>query len=252
MKILIIEDEKYTAKDLSHTIKVVDPDVEILPFIHSVEDALAYLEQSPDIDLIFSDIDLGDGLSFEIFDKVSINCPIIFCTAYEQYTLQALQNFGIDYILKPFQKIHIEKALLKYKGFRDRFLQRNTHFSELKTALSPSDKQIQTLLVHQSDRIIPVAIEELAFIYTENNLVFAFTFTEKKYVLSEKLEVLEQNLPRFFRANRQYLINRNAIKDVSQYFNRKVKINLKVSYADEIIVSRLKVQDFLNWLANTV
>ncbi len=252
MKILIIEDEKYTAKDLSHTIRVIDPDVEILPFVHSVEDGIDYLQQNPDLDLIFSDVELGDGLSFEIFDKVAINCPIVFCTAYQQYTLQALQNFGIDYILKPFQKTHIEKALLKYKNMRDRLLHHKNDYQELHKVFKPEDTKVKTLLIHQADRIIPIPIEEIACIYTENNLVYAYTFAEKKLVVTEKLELLEQNLPRFFRANRQYLVNRSAIKDVSQYFNRKVKINLKVHFGDEIIVSRLKVQDFLGWLTQTI
>lgn len=250
MKILIIEDEKYTAKDLAHTIRAVEPSAEILPFIHSVEDGWEFLQQGPDIDLIFSDIDLGDGLSFELFEKVNIHCPIIFCTAYEQYALQVLQHFGIDYILKPFQKSHIERALLRYKGLKEKFEKTSATYQQIGSMLNHPQPS-RSLLVHVADRIIPLPVSDIALIYTENNLVYAFTLSQKKYVLSETLEVLEQTLPGFFRANRQYLVSQAAIKDASQYFNRKLRINLTVEYPDEIIVSRLKVHEFLRWLSNS-
>jgi len=253
MKILIIEDERLTAKDLANTIKLVEPDAEILPLLYSVEDALDFLIQKPEIDLIFSDIQLGDGLSFDIFQKIDNNIPIIFCTAYQQYTLEAFKTAGIDYILKPFNKLSVEKTLLKYKNLKERFSQSSPNFdavvSTIKNNLINANPSV---IIHIGDKIIPVNSQQIALCYIENNNTFIHTFDNKKYEIKQKLEVLEKMFsPAFFRANRQFLINRKAVKDGSQYFNRKIVANLNISFSEQIIIGKLKTTEFVRWLENS-
>ena len=252
MKILIIEDEKLTAKDLANTIKSVEPDAEILPLIYSVEDALDFLMQKPEIDLIFSDIELGDGLSFDVFHKIENKVPIIFCTAYQQYTLEAFNTAGIDYILKPFNKLSVEKTLLKYKNLKEKLSQTSSNFdavvSTIKNNLINANPSIIT---HIGDKIIPINSQQIALFYVENDNTFIHTFDNKRHVINQKLEILEKMFsPLFFRANRQFLINRKAVKDASQYFNRKMLVNLTISFSEQIIIGKLKTTEFVKWLEN--
>jgi two-component system response regulator LytT len=251
MKIVIIEDEKLTAKDLARTITDIEPDAEIVAILHSVEDALDYFKQAHTVDLIFSDIELGDGLSFDIFAKIDNQTPIIFCTAYQQYSLAAFQTLGIDYILKPFSKTSIEKTLTKYRLLKDNFKQPNTDlhslFNSLKGNLYGASPSV---IVHQGDKIIPIKGSEIALFFIENDCTFAYTFDQKKHLVNQKMELLENTFQQtFFRANRQFLINRKAVKDASQYFNRKMVANLTLPFQEQIMIGKLKTTEFIKWLA---
>jgi two-component system, LytTR family, response regulator LytT len=253
MKIVIIEDEKLTAKDLSKTIKAIDSDIEILALLHSVEEAIDFFKTNPELDLIFSDIELGDGLSFEIFEKVNNQTPIIFCTAFNEYALEAFKTVGIDYLLKPFSKITVEKSLEKYYSLKEKFASQNDALPNLMSLLKHQlfPNKIPSIIMQQGDKIIPLEGDKIALFYIEDNVVFAYTFDQKSHLLSQKLDVLEKTFyPTFFRANRQFLINRKAIKDASHYFNRKIIINLNLPFNEQIIVGKLKVTAFLDWLAN--
>jgi two-component system, LytTR family, response regulator LytT len=253
MKIVIIEDEKLTAKDLARTILAVEPDAEILAMLPSVETSIDFLEMNKNIDLIFSDIELGDGLSFEIFEKLSIRIPIIFCTAYNQYALEAFKTVGIDYLLKPFSKASILKAFEKYHLLKKSDKQPVNDFSEIYQLLQRESKptKISSIVIQQGDKIIPIEIEKIAFFFIENDLVFGYTFEGKKHLLNHKLDKLEQQLePSFFRANRQFLVNRTAVKDATHHFNRKVLINLNIPFNEEIVVGKLKVTAFVEWLGS--
>ncbi|MCU0469963.1 MAG: LytTR family DNA-binding domain-containing protein [Arcicella sp.] len=252
MKIIIIEDEKLTAKDLARTITSVEPDAEIVAILPSVEEAIGYFKENPRADLIFSDIQLGDGLSFEIFEKVQNQTPIIFCTAFNEYALEAFKTVGIDYLLKPFSKITVTKALEKYHQLRENLSHQSPDFSEmislLKHQLNPT--KIPSVIIQQADKIIPLNGVDIAFFYIEEDCVFAYTFDEKRHLLAQKLDTLETIFtPTFFRANRQFLVNRKAVKDATHHFNRKILINLTVSYKEQIMVGKLKVTAFLAWLA---
>jgi two-component system, LytTR family, response regulator LytT len=253
MKIVVIEDEKLTAKDLAKTIKAVDPDIEILALLHSVEESIEFLRTNSAIDLIFSDIELGDGLSFEIFEKVNNKTPIIFCTAFNEYALEAFRTVGIDYLLKPFSKITVEKALEKYHSLKEKLAPQAEALPNLMTLLKNQlfPSKTPSVIMQQGDKIVPLEGNKIALFYIEDNSVFAYTFDQKKHLLSQKLDVLEKTFnPTFFRANRQFLINRKAIKDASHYFNRKIVINLTLPFNEQIIVGKLKVTAFLDWLAN--
>jgi two-component system, LytTR family, response regulator LytT len=252
MKILIIEDEKLTAKDLAKTLVAIDSEIEIVKMIHSVEEAIDFFKTKPDIDLIFSDIELGDGLSFEIFEKLKITTPIIFCTAYNQYALEAFKTVGIDYILKPFSKQSIENAILKYQNLREKLSNPNEDYSKLLEILKQKiNPQTQSIIIHQGDKIIPLNTKDIALFFIEDDLVFAYTFDGKKSNISQSMDNLEKQFPiDFFRANRQFLVNRKAVKDASHYFSRKILINLNILFTEQIIVGKLKTTAFSNWLTS--
>lgn len=253
MKILIIEDEKLTAKDLARTLLGIDSEIEIVKMVHSIEEATNYFKTKQEIDLIFSDIELGDGISFKIFEKSKITTPIIFCTAYNQYALEAFNTFGIHYILKPFSKQTIENALLKFQTLKEKLAPSTENLSNLLDILKQKiNPQSQSIIIHEGDKIIPLNIINIALFFIEDDLVFAFTFDNKKHQLSQNMDSLEKLLPSdFFRANRQFLVNRKAIKDASHYFSRKILINLNIPFKEQIIVGKLKTSAFSNWLANS-
>lgn len=253
MRVVIVEDEKYTAKDLERTIQGLDATIEVVSIINSVAEGIDFFQKPPQIDLIFSDIQLGDGLSFDIYEKVNIQSPIIYCTAYDEYALKAFKTLGIDYILKPFSKDSVKKALDKFSLVRGEkkevAIDQSNLLSLLKQQLTPAPKSI---LVRQGDKIIPLLVEDIAIFYIEHDNVFAFTFKGKKVLLNQKLNALEKLYSEtFFRTSRQYLVSRKAIKEAAHYFNRKLKVSLAVDFPGEILVGKLKTTAFLDWLAHS-
>ncbi|MCU0322955.1 MAG: LytTR family DNA-binding domain-containing protein [Chitinophagaceae bacterium] len=253
MKIAIIEDENITAKDLKKILLSIDSEIEVVVVLQSVEEAIEYLNNNADIDLIFSDIQLGDGLSFDIFEEIKNTTPIIFCTAYNEYALKAFSNFGIDYILKPFSTEAVTTSINKYLQFKGKFAKPKADYgnilNELREQLTPKSNNI---IVKKGDKIIPIEIGNIALFYFENGYSFAYTFEGKTHILSKNLDELEDTFsPTFFRANRQHLINRKAVKDAAQHYNRKLVVNLSVHFKEEIIVGKLKITAFTNWLATS-
>jgi DNA-binding LytR/AlgR family response regulator len=252
MKVIIIEDEKLTAKDLAKNLMAIDKNIEIVTTIHSVEEGLSFFKNKYEADVIFSDIELCDGLSFEIFQRYQNTCPIIFCTAYQQYMLDAFKTAGIDYILKPFSKLSIEKALLKFNSLKENFEKSNPDFNKVFVDIKNNLLgKVSSVIVHQGDKIIPINGNDIALFFIENECTFTLTFDQKKYLVNQKMESLEKSFPDFFRANRQFLINRKAVKDASHYFNRKMLANLNLPFKEQIIISKLKTTDFIKWLINS-
>ena len=250
MKIVIIEDEQLMAKDLARTLRGIEPDIEIVAMLESIEESLDFFKTHPSVDLIFSDIELGDGLSFQIFEKLKTTTPIIFCTAYNQYALEAFKTAGIDYVVKPFNKQSIEKSLIKFQQLKENLSNSKDNYSGLinllKLKISPANTSV---LIHHGDKIIPLDSKEIALFYVENESTIIYTFEGKKHIIPHKMEVLEATfMNNFYRANRQYLINRQAIKDVSHFFNRKMVVNLMLPFHEQIIVGKLKTTEFMKWL----
>jgi len=238
MRIAIIEDEQHTARDLAACIKKAEPAAEVVAVLSSIQEANAFFDEAPKLDLIFSDIQLGDGLSFTIFDQSANRTPVIFCTAYDEYALHAFKTTGIDYILKPFTTKTIAASLAKYKDLKDRF----------STTTMPEQRSI---LVYHKDKIMPVRLNDIALFYLKHELTHLVTFDEKQYFLNHSLEELEKLAAgQFYRANRQSLINRTAVRDVSQYFGRKLLINLTIAFPEKITVGKVKASTFLSWLSN--
>jgi two-component system, LytTR family, response regulator LytT len=253
MRIVIIEDEKLLANDLSKIILNILPSAAIVQYITTVAEGIDFFQRNLSVDLIFSDIQLGDGLSFEIFEKVQNKIPIIFCTAFNQYALDAFNNLGIDYVLKPFSTSTIQKALDKYDTIKQNFTSPAPDYASLllnlKTQLTTT--KLPSVLIHQGDKIIPIDGESIALFYIEHTGVFAYTFDKRKLPVAKTLDVLETIYqPYFFRTNRQFLIHRKAIKEASQYFNRKLLVILNIPFTEQITVGKEKATIFLEWLAS--
>jgi two-component system, LytTR family, response regulator LytT len=252
MKIVIIEDEQLMAKDLARTLKGIEPDIDIVAMLQSVEESVDFFKTHPAIDLIFSDIELGDGLSFQIFEKLKITVPIIFCTAYNQYALEAFKTAGIDYVVKPFSKKSIETSLMKFQQLKENLSNSKGDYLDLMNLLKLKINPAHTsVLIHCGDKIIPINSKEIALFYVENETTFACTFEGKKHIVTQKLEMLENTFTTaFFRANRQFLVNRQAVKDVSHFFNRKMVLNLTFPFHEQIIIGKLKTTEFMKWLTD--
>jgi two-component system response regulator LytT len=253
VNIVIIEDEGIVADDLEINIrKLIDEPVEIVK-LRSVKEGITYLKNNDAPDLIFSDIQLGDGLSFEIFVNEPVSVPIIFCTAYDEYALDAFKTNGIDYILKPFTRQTLHLALQKYMQLKKIFSADQTpqYDALLKLLAGKEAQKAASVLVYHLDKIIPINLDDIAMFYLENEVTHLLTFSGKAYYPNKNLDELERlSGSAFFRANRQYLVCRKAITDVSSFFSRKLSLNLKVPHPEKVIVSKGKAPQFLNWLAN--
>jgi DNA-binding LytR/AlgR family response regulator len=247
MNIAIIEDEPLTAKDLAACIIAVEPGSEIVATLASVGEADAWFRRNKMPDLIFSDIQLGDGKSFAVFEKLMEMVPVIFCTAHDDYALEAFRAAGIDYILKPFTEKTVGAAIGKFKALRGAA-------GAVSVAGDPARPRLSTgaILVYYKDRILPVKLGEIALFYLEKELVRLVGFDGKVYVVNKSLEELEGLAGvGFYRVNRQFLVSRVAIKEVSHYFGRKLLLNLTIPFEEKITVGRLKVPAFLDWLAGS-
>ncbi|QGY44786.1 response regulator [Maribellus comscasis] len=253
MKILIIEDEPQTAIDLAQTLKKAEPAIEIENILESVHRSVEYLTENPMPELIYMDIQLADGLSFDIFKQVKITCPVIFCTAYDEYALNAFKLNGIDFILKPFDLKSVRASLEKINLLKEHF-QKEDHYAKSVSSMihsfRPGTKS--SFLVNHKGKMIPVATSDIAYFFIADELTFLFTFDEQKYIVNYSLEVLEGQVDsqQFYRANRQYLINFGAIREVEPYFNRKLVVKLNVKCKEQILVGKLKVTSFREWLTN--
>jgi two-component system response regulator LytT len=252
MNIVIIEDESMTSEDMAEMIMGMKENITISAIISSVKEAISYFMKGPKIDLIFSDIQLGDGLSLEVFKAVKVQAPIIFCTAYDEYALDAIKSNGIEYILKPYTKEAIESAINKYHRLKKHFSPIATDYEKLIESLaktSPTVDEYRSILVYYKDKVMPVKIDDIALFYIDGEVNRLTCFDGKSYILNQSLDELERIVQdRFFRVNRQYLVNRQAVRDASSYFQRKYVVNLNVAFKEAVIVGKNKSSSFLQWL----
>lgn len=249
LNIVIIEDEKITSDDLAEMLKTIDGNINIIKTIGSVKEGQAYFRGNHSAQLIFSDIQLCDGYSFEIFTAINTNTPVIYCTAYNQHALEAFDNNGIAYVLKPYSIKLIAEALDKYKKLQQSFSNPLNHADLLASISQNSNARPQSLLVNSRNKIIPVKISAIALFYVEKKNTFLLTFQNQKFSLNYTLDELETICGSdFFRANRQYLINRESITEVIHYGFRKLFVSLVPEVPEEIIINKIKAPSFLNWL----
>lgn len=253
MKILLIEDEAPAARRLEKMIKEALPTAEIVAVLDSVSTSIEYLQALPALDLIFTDIQLADGLSFEIFEEVSLKCPLIFTTAYDEYALKAFKLNSIDYLLKPIDKKELENSLRKWQNLRttlpENALQQN--LAQLLAQLQGEKKEYKSrFLVKVGEKLMSISENEIAYFQAEEKIVFLHTQTGKKYVVDYTLDELEGvlNPQNFFRLNRQFLVHISSIKSINTYFNGKLKIQLVPETSEEVIVSREKSPTLKEWL----
>lgn len=250
MKVLIIEDEKPAARRLSRMLAELD--VAVSQMLHSVEESLEWFQQNEHPDLIFLDIQLSDGLSFEIFEAIDIKSAVIFTTAYDEYALQAFKLNSIDYLLKPIDDEELEAAVKKYKERIPKKEKLSVDFDEIKKLLvNPIERTYKkrfTVKIGQHLKMIPV--EEIECFYSENKGTYAATIDGRSYLLETTLEDLQNELQPevFFRVSRKFFININAIKDIVSYTNSRLQLKLHQFNDFEIIVSRERVKEFKDWL----
>ncbi len=250
MNVIIIEDEKPAARRLSRLLAELD--VKVSTMLHSVEESITWFNKNKHPDLIFLDIQLSDGLSFEIFEKVDVKSAIIFTTAYDEYALQAFKLNSIDYLLKPIDDDELEIAVKKYKDMTSSKAQISVDFEDIKRLLvNPIEREYKkrfTVKVGQHIKIINA--DEIECFYSENKGTYAATKDGRNYLLDLTLENLESELEpkNFFRVSRKFYVNINYIKDIVSYTNSRLKIILNKYNDTEIIVSREKVKDFKLWL----
>lgn len=250
MNVIIIEDEKPAARRLGRLLAELDVEVSVM--LHSVEEAINWFSNNAHPDLIFLDIQLSDGLSFEIFDEVEVKSAIIFTTAYDEYALQAFKLNSIDYLLKPIDDEELESAVKKYRALKPQSQKLALDFEDIKKLLvNPLEREHKkrfTVKVGQHLKIINA--DEVACFYSENKGTYAATSDGRNYLLDTTLENLEAELdPKiFFRVSRKFYVNINHIKDIISYTNSRLQIKLNHFSEQEIIVSRERVRDFKLWL----
>jgi two-component system, LytTR family, response regulator LytT len=249
VNILIIEDEPRTARLLKEFILAVDDSHTVLEICDSVESTVQFLQTTTHrIDLLFMDIQLADGNSFDIFQKVSINIPVIFCTAYEDHLLEAFKSNGIDYILKPLHEKDIEQAFRKLDQIRSSLLLAPSLPARIEQALA--NKTQSSFLVKFREKMYPVAVRDIAAVALENEVVYLYTFNKEKHAVFRPIDDIDAALDpqTFFRINRQMILNRDAILEMEPFFNRRVIVTLKIPTTQRPLVSRLKVTPFLEWI----
>lgn len=249
MDVVIIEDEKPAARRLNRMLNELK--IEPLAMLHSVEEAVNWFHNNPHPDLLFLDIQLSDGLSFEIFDEVEVKSAIIFTTAYDEYALKAFKLNSIDYLLKPIEDDELENAIKMYKEFQDSKTNVGFNMEQLKMLVAPSKKNYKkrfTVKIGQHLKMISTASIEC--FYSENKSTHIHTIDNRSYLIEETLEQIEEKLQpeNFFRVSRKFIVNINTIKDIIAYSNSRLKIQLNSYSESEIIVSRERVKDFKNWL----
>lgn len=248
MNILILEDEPKAAAELRRIVHTLRPTWTIGNCIASVAEAILWLRTAPTPDLIFSDIQLADGTSFEIFKSIPLQCPVIFCTAHDAYAIRAFEANGIDYILKPVSPARVEQAIERI-GKLGVFLQ--TLHSIPARSPAPQTTSGRTLLVHQRDKIIPVPYSDIAYFYYNGALVSATLANGTAYALTCALDDLETETDpaQFFRANRQFIINAAYVADIQHGTARKLVVHMTTPAPRDIVVSKARSTAFLRWIA---
>lgn len=249
LKILIIEDEPLVAKDLVYQLKNIEGEIEILDSIQTVKAGIAWFNSNKLPDLVISDIQLSDGTSFEIFEKLNLQCPVIFTTAFNEYAIKAFKVNSIDYLLKPIDKYELNKAIDKYKSIK------SGYSSQLQNILQNWDinkqkKYKERFLSIFKNALIPVDIDNIAFFHKEE-LIYIHTFKNEKYIseyntMDEIEHLIDPQI--FYRANRQYIVNSKAVGKIRST-HKGISINLVSPFDNEIDISREKAAQFKNWVA---
>lgn len=254
IKVLIIEDEAKTGKELKNLVESLRDDMEVLAILASIKSSCTWFKEHEIPDLIFSDIQLADGLSFEIFRQIEVSAPIIFCTAYDEYAIQAFDTNGIDYLLKPIDE---DKLLHGLNKFDKRTLSGKSDNSIYKEQLDTLLHQMErpyknSLLIHFQEKIIPIKTADIDFIHSESGIITIYTNNKQRYYTNHTLETLESmlNPSIFFKANRQFIINREAIANIEHYFTRRLVVKLNQPTPEPVIISKVKASEFLKWIEN--
>ena len=249
-KVLIIEDEQPAAKRIKKLVKDLDPNIEIIEVIDSVEDAVEWFKNNAMPDLAFFDIQLADGLSFSIFEKAKVTCPVIFTTAYDQYAIKAFKVNSIDYLLKPIEPEALQNA---WKKFQSLTKESGPNLQEMMAAFQQMNQKKnfkERFLIKKGDGFKYLTINEVAYFLSDGGLTFLIDKTGKRFIVDDKMDSLEAALDphHFFRINRKFIISENSVSKISNYFNSRLKLELLPVSKEEVVVARERVSEFKKWL----
>lgn len=258
LQILIIEDELPAAKRLQQLIAKAEPEWRIIEVIDSIEDAVLWLKNQPKPDLIFMDIQLADGFSFEIFEQIQIESPVVFATAFNEYAIKAFQVNGLDYLLKPIEETELHRAIKKFKKQYNTSPTQETSgnpaldYSQLALLLKNVNTTAykERFLIKIGEQMKFVKVEDIAYFRSEDGYVFIITHRNDRFLIDDSLEQINPKLKPtlFFQINRKLILNINAIDKISAYFNSRLKLQLLPNTKDDVIVSRERVKNFKGWL----
>jgi len=248
MTVLILEDETLAAEKIENYLLEIDPRIVIVAKLKSIEAAVEWFSSNEHPDLILSDIRLLDGLSFEIFQKVRVQAPVIFTTAYDQYALRAFEVNSIDYLLKP---VDIEKLKVSLEKYKNRKGGAANDFSAIVRQLKASQPQYKSrFMIKLGQKIIAIPIEKIAYFFSENKLSFIVALDGKKYPTDQPLDELVDVLDpdRFFRANRQFIVTFGSIAEIHPYFKGRIKLHLNPHTNEEVVISSERTPEFKRWI----
>lgn len=250
MQVLIIEDEAPAANRLTKLLQSIHDEIDVVNRIDSVEAGVRFLQTDPNIDLIFMDIQLADGLSFDIFQQTKVKAPVIFTTAFDQYTLKAFKVNSIDYLLKPIDEKELQQAVDKYRNL---YPKKDHQFSEKILQLISEMNAVrykERLLIKRGQQLSYLKTETAAYCYADGKLCYAVDFSNNKYLLENNLSQLEEQLHpgKFYRINRHLLVNIEAVKKVHTWLGGRLKLEISPSTTAETVVSRERVSGFKEWL----
>lgn len=257
MKVLIVEDEELAVKKLIKTLAAVDPDADVVGVADSIMATVKWINNNPLPDLILMDIELSDGQSFEIFNRVAIKCPVIFTTSYDEYALKAFKVNSVDYLLKPIQKEDLESALQKMHDLKSMYKQSGPKgdmnieslVKELQEKLQLKDYR-KRFLVRHAQKLVSVDTDEIAYFFSDGRLNFFKTHDNKKFVVDYTMDELEEMLDpkKYFRISRSFYISVNSVEQIHDYFGNRLLLHLRPAVDKESIVSREKVTEFKKWM----
>ncbi len=250
IKVVIVEDEPPAANRLEKMLLKARSNIEVLAKLESVKEAVTFFESAPDIDLCFMDIQLADGISFEIFSQVDVEAPIIFTTAYDDYSLQAFKVNSIDYLLKPIDQLDLEKSLKKFGKFSGKLKAIDQDKIDSLLEVLQKKNYKEQFLIKSGQSLSIIQTGQIAYFYSEDGYVQLVTNENKKHLIEYSLEQLSEIVdPQyFFRINRKYILQMPAIEKINSYFNSRLKLNLSPAAKEDVIVSRERVSDFKKWL----
>jgi len=253
LSVLIVEDEPHAQKELKRLLNNSGHDVNVVNCIDSVEDAITWINNNPEPDIMFFDIQLSDGLSFEIFKHIKTKTPIIFTTAFDEYAIQAFKVNSIDYLLKPIKQSELNAALDKFNSLADttKNIESGLNIKQIQNLLEINKPRFKSRFITRiGDQIKHIGINEIAYFKAEDNEVLIITENNKRFFIDYSLEQLISMVDPdiFYRANRTYIINISSIKKISKYFNSRMHLELEPSTEENVLISRVKVPEFLNWI----
>lgn len=253
MNALVIEDEALAARHIQSVLSDIG-NIRVLSVQDSIASTVEWMEENKQPDLIFMDIHLADGSAFKIFELTTITCPIIFTTAYDEYAIKAFKVNSIDYLLKPVTKEAVESALEKLKRLTGTPAIQSEIQQMLASFVKGKTYKTHFLVPIKGSKLIPLQVKDIAYIYIGSGLVKAVTYDDKSFVIENTLDELASllNPADFFRANRQFIVSRNAIKEVDLWFNNRLSLNINVKVPDKILISKVRVSEFRNWFSGDI